>query len=307
MLGFQGPFYLAYFLYIYHMAMDHHHDEIPIHNFSTDDASSIPFRYIPLELKTDYDTSVPHRHNYYEMFIFTKGAGYHDIDFTRYTISECAIHFVSPGQVHQVERELGTYGYVLLFSRDFFAMNTENKNLLFDLPFLNNNGPDPVLDLSQAEMSFFTTILSTMEVEYKNKNSLKEEMLRSYLNLLLLQSHRLYNEKHPVAKVITGSTLYKDFRILLEKNFTKEHKVMEYAEKLNVTEKTLNENIKKVTGKTASEHIFDRIILEAKRLLKHSDLTTKEIAYFLNYQDPAHFSKFFKTQTGQSPSDFREN
>jgi AraC-like DNA-binding protein len=289
------------------MEMEHHHNDIPIHNFSSDDASSIPFRYIPLELKTDYDTSIPHRHNYYEMFIFTKGGGTHDIDFTSYTIAERAIHFVSPGQVHHVERSLGTYGYVLLFSRDFFAMNTENKNLLFDLPFLNNNGPDPILDLTEQEMAFFTPVLQSVEMEYKNKNNqLREEMLRSYLNILLLQSHRLYSDKHPNAKAIVGSTLYKDFRILLEKNFTQQHKVMEYAEKLNVTEKTLNENVKKVTGKTASEHIFDRIILEAKRLLKHSDLTTKEIAYFLNYQDPAHFSKFFKTQTGKAPSDFRE-
>lgn len=287
--------------------MNHKHEDIPIHNFSTDDNSSIPFKYIPLELKTEYDTSVPHRHNYYEMFVFSKGGGIHDIDFNRYPIEETAIHFVSPGQVHQVERSLGTYGYVLLFSRDFFAMNTENKNLLFDLPFLNNNGPAPILNLTSSELGLFVPVLSAIELECKNKNKHKEEILRSYLNILLLTSNRLFNEKNPTSNIVGTSSLYRDFRILLEKHFTQKHKVMEYAEMLNTTEKTLNDNIKKLTGKTASEHIFDRIILEAKRLLKHSDLSTKEIAFFLNYQDPAHFSKFFKTQTGFSPTEYREN
>lgn len=284
-----------------------HHDEIPIHHFSVDDNSSIPFKYIPLELKTEYDTSVPHRHNYYEMFIFTKGGGYHDIDFNRYEIENCSIHFVSPGQVHHVERSLGSFGYVLLFSRDFFAMNTENKNLLFDLPFLNNNGPAPILNLQEAELGFFVPILSAIETECKTKNKHKEEILRSYLNILLLNSNRLFNDKNPKANIVGTSTLYRDFRILLERNFTQKHKVMEYAEMLNTTEKTINDNIKKLTGKTASEHIFDRIILEAKRLLKHSDLSTKEISFFLNYHDPAHFSKFFKTQTGFSPTEYKEN
>jgi AraC family transcriptional activator of pobA len=287
--------------------MHQKHVDIPLHNFSSDDNSSIPFKYISLELKTEYDTAIPHRHNYYEMFVFTKGGGTHEIDFHKYEIKDYSIHFVSPGQVHHVERSLGSFGYVLLFSREFFAMNTENKSLLFDLPFLNNNGPAPILNLTEAEFSLFVPVLSTIESECNSKARHKEEILRSYLNIILLNSNRLFNEKNPNANIVGSSTLYRDFRILLERNFTQKHKVMEYAELLNSTEKTINDNIKKLTGKTASEHIFDRIILEAKRLLKHSELSTKEIAFFLNYNDPAHFSKFFKTQTGFSPTEYREN
>jgi AraC-like DNA-binding protein len=81
-------------------------------------------------------------------------------------------------------------------------------------------------------------------------------------------------------------------------------KVKEYAEHLNVTEKLLNEIILQRTGENVSSLIFKQLILEAKRLLK-SGVSTKQVAYDLNFTDPAHFSKFFKTQSGFSPSAFK--
>lgn len=277
---------------------------IPVHDFSLDNASSIPFKITPLELKHEYDSNIPHRHNYYEVFIFKKGGGIHEIDFSTFEIVSNSIHFVSPGQVHQVQRSLNTYGQLILFSRDFYGLNINNKDLLFDLPFLNNNSSNPILNLSEIEMSVFLPLLETIDTEFKSDNQQREEIIRSYLHILLMRSHQLYANKYPEASTVQGSKMYKDFRILLEKNFIRLHKVKEYAELMSTTQKTLNETIKKLTGKTASDHIYDRIILEAKRLLKHSALNTKEIAYFLNYQDPAHFSKFFKTKTGLSPSDY---
>lgn len=283
------------------------HKDIPLHDFAEDDESSIPFKAIPLGTRSHYDASVPHRHNYYEMFIMIKGGGNHEIDFVNYQIADHSIHFVSPGQVHNVKRELDTFGYVILFSRDFHSPVSDNKDLLFELPFLNNNGPAPVLNMKEDEMNLFIPIIELLLKEQEKKSIHQEEILRSYLNIMLMQANRFYTSKNPEALSITNQSLYNRFRILLEKNFTKLHKVKEYAEMLNTTEKTLNEHTKKITGKTASDQIYDRIILEAKRLLNHSDLSTKEIAFFLNYQDPAHFNKFFRTQTGQSPGEFKEN
>ena len=84
------------------------------------------------------------------------------------------------------------------------------------------------------------------------------------------------------------------------------HQVQDYAGLMAITEKYLNELCKKTAGKTASELIHERIILEAKRLLLHSDLNNKEVAYFLSFDDPSHFSKFFKRKTGRTPSQFRK-
>ena len=81
-------------------------------------------------------------------------------------------------------------------------------------------------------------------------------------------------------------------------------KVKEYAEALNLTEKTLNEIVKKHTGESTSNIIYKQIIMEAKRLL-NTGISIKETAYALNFDDPGHFSKFFKTKTNISPSEFQ--
>ena len=275
---------------------------IPLHNFSSDDESSIPFKMIRLETRSAYDTSVPHRHNYYEIFVFFKGGGWHDIDFNNFEIQSNTIHYVSPGQVHQVKRELDTYGYVILFSRDFYSMNIENKNLLFDLPFLNNNSPEPIVHLSEEEMKYFKPVLDNLQQEYAGNGKHRDLILQSNLNILLLLSNRFFKSGNSIDNI---PSMVKDFRITLEKHFPEMHMVKDYAQLMNTSEKTLNDTIRKHTGLTASEHIYNRILLEAKRLLRNSSLSTKEIAYFLNYEDPAHFSKFFKTKTGLTPGEFR--
>lgn len=284
--------------------------QLPIHNFSTDDeeSKSIPFKLIPLERKSNYDTSVPHRHNYYEVFFFLEGSGTHFIDFENYNISTHSIHFVSPGQVHMVQRGLGSYGYVILFSRDFYYMNLKNNDILFELPFLNNNTARPILDLSETDFSGFLQLVKEMEKEFMNGGKLNEEIIRSYLNIFLVQSKRYFEryEDGYFAKDSSASSLFQRFRILLENNFSNLHKPCDYAEKLSITEKYLNEVTKNLVGKTVSEIIQERLILESKRLLLHSDLSFKEIGYFLNFEDPSYFTRFFKKNTGQTLSQFRE-
>ena len=280
--------------------------QIPLHSFAQDDATSIPFNLIPLERKTDYDASVPHRHNYYEIFVFLEGGGVHDIDFNRIAIEPGSLHFVSPGQVHHVQRSLDSSGYVMFFSREFYYLNLQNKNILFELPFLNNNSDRPILNLDSSTFAQVLMLIQQMEKEFSSDNPLKEEIVRSYLNIILIQCKRLFEERYPEDEGSSHSGLFQDFRILLETHFAELHKVSDYAALLHITEKHLNETCKKSRGKTASELIYDRIILEAKRLLLHSDFSNKEIAYFLHFDDPSHFSKFFKNKVGQSPNDFRK-
>jgi len=279
---------------------------IPVHSNPEQEQTGGFFRLVPLELKTAYDTSVPHRHRYYEIFFFPKGGGVHEIDFFHHEIRECSIHFVSPGQVHKVSRGLGTYGYVLLFNDEFWTGKSVQSDLLLELPFLNNNEGLPVMEIKPAYFDIVFKLVKSIELEYKNATDLSMEIIKSYLHVLLLHCSQYYNEQQPAQNKESSSTLYRDFKRLLEKNFLDVHKVKEYAALLKITEKHLNEVCKKFCAKTASEMIFDRLILEAKRLLHHSDLTIKEIAFQLNFTDPSHFSKFFKTHTGIATKDFRK-
>ncbi len=280
--------------------------KIPIHDFSRDDSTSVSFRIEPLEVKTGYDSSVPHRHNYYEMFIFQESGGTHEIDFRRHEIKKNGVHFVSPGQVHQVNRAIGTYGSVTRFSRDFIGLNSNHAEKLFELPFLNNS-PTPVINLKDDELADILPLLDQLRQESSEKQKHYEGILRSTLMTILLKCHRFYLRENPEGSGQYQSFLYREFRMLLEKNFVELHKVRDFAELMNISEKSLNDSIKKVTGKTVSELIYSRLALESKRLLLHSGLSAKEIAYALNFSDPAHFSKFFKKQTGFSPSQYKNH
>ncbi len=282
-----------------------HHKTIPLHDFTVDDETSIPFRYLPLEQKDDHDVSVPHRHNYYEIFIFQKGGGFHEIDFNEYPIEANSIHFVSPGQVHRVQRSAGAVGHVIFFSRDFFMITPQQETLLNDLPLGSGTDTPPIIKLPAIDMDRLLPILRALEAESQQQKQWYEEMVRQYLSILLLEFKR-----HVPAKVLptpdAEAQLSRQFKTLLEKHFRTKHQVQDYAQLLHTTPKALNAALNKHTGVTASGHIYNRLLLEAKRLLKHSTLSVKEIAFFLSYEDPAHFSKFFKAQTGVSPAEFRE-
>jgi AraC-like DNA-binding protein len=97
----------------------------------------------------------------------------------------------------------------------------------------------------------------------------------------------------------------KNFKDLLEKHFIDWKKVGDYATELNLSSDYLNNVVKATIGKTAKELIQQRTVLEAKRLGLHTNLSTKEIAYQIGFDDPSHFSKFFKNVEGASFTDFR--
>ena len=147
-----------------------------------------------------------------------------------------------------------------------------------------------------------------MEDELKNTEEFgNERILSNLLKSLLLVIER---EKRKTIKsspiIAIQNTTYLTFRDLLENNFYKNWSVSNYADKLAVSTKTLNAITKKQSGKTVSQTITDRIILEAKRKLTHTNSYINEIAFGLGFQDPYYFIKYFKKHVHYSPTEFRK-
>jgi AraC-like DNA-binding protein len=97
-----------------------------------------------------------------------------------------------------------------------------------------------------------------------------------------------------------------EFLMLLESNYLTVRNTDFYAGKLGISSKRLNQILKDKLDKTGMQLIHDRIILESKRLIIHSESTIKEIAYDLGFSDRPYFSRFFKKQTGQTPDEFQK-
>ncbi len=282
--------------------------KLPVYNFTKDDDTSVPFRLYELKVRTKMASFRPHRHNFFELFFFIKGAGYHLIDFEKFDIESGSVHFVAPGQVHLVQRDLDTNGFTVMFSRDFFHLHLENKERLIQFPFFNHTRSQ-VLNLEVETAKELEAIFQMMVQEYGAVEK-QEDVLRALLHLFMLKCKQFYIQQpsavQRLAKEQGAWKLINDFKKLLNQKFMETHQVGEYAKLLSVSPNHLNNTSKQIAGQTASELIQARIILEAKRLLMHTSLSNKEVAYTLNFNDPAYFSRFFRKHLHMSPSEFKK-
>lgn len=142
----------------------------------------------------------------------------------------------------------------------------------------------------------------------QNEDSNTEEMLRTLLKLIILKSTRIWKEKHKLSEEQQQADVYflRKFSKLVEDNYKTHHTVADYAEMLFMTSKSLSKKISLLSKETPNDIIKKRIILESKRLLAHTAMTVKEIAYHLNYEDDAYFVRFFTKHSGVSPTSFRK-
>ncbi len=275
---------------------------IPTHDFSIKEKCSV--RMNELQTLTHYDSGEIHRHNYFEFFYFEHGGGTHLIDFVDFEITSSSFHIVAPGQVHQVKRELNTNGFVFLFELDSFNDNSLIETFLMDHICYDVQELNPFYLLDGQDAEDLKRIIQSAWLEYQGESTYKNQLVYSYLNILLLKC--LTKQKNYYSNdEAKEHDLYTRFRRALNKNYRSLKLVKEYADLLYVTQKHLNDIVYRKTGQTVSTLIYKQLILEAKRLL-NTGMNIKEVAYSLEFNDPAHFSKFFKTQTGYSPSDFQK-
>ncbi len=279
-------------------------NEIPSHKLIQ--TNVMPCKVAKLNFSGGHGMDDAHRHNCFQIFLFKKGGGEHMIDFNYYPIKDNSLHFVSEGQVHALNSIDETDGYVILFTKEIVIMNSADKYIFNDFPVFNKS-VSPILYPDHEMYADLESMLLMMIGEYGKNNSYKENILGSYISILLLKSKTIITETSEYKRTdSTSQVLLQKFNNLVEEHFIEFHKVNEYADKLSVTPNHLSETIKKVTGKTAGDIIHERLILEAKRKLLHSSISAKELAYELNFNDPSYFSRFFKTNTGLSPEGFRK-
>lgn len=248
-----------------------------------------------------------HRHNYYMLFLNKKGTGSHWIDFQRFDVAPGMLFLMYPGQIHAWEDIQGLEGNLLFFTDEFFSLRYHH-NTLVDFPFFQSTCRQPFIRLSDTELNKLEALLECMAQEFAQQAEDYLKVLRSYLNILLIECNRLYDgigQKYVSERKGARSLLY-NFERLIELHFQELHQVKEYAEKLNITPHYLNHTCKKVTGKSAGQLIRHRIMLEAKRMLLHDTLTVAEIGMHLHFDDNSYFSRFFKKYEGLSPEQFRK-
>ena len=250
---------------------------------------------------------IPHRHDYFVIIWVKQASGTHLIDLETYQLEPDTVFCISPGQIHHLLAQPPVDGYVISFSPEFLSADEEVYDMLFNTGLFYTFCNSPVIKVDADLKIEMEDMVSKMMKEYANFFLLRSEILKGFLKIFLIYLTRQYQPQVPGETQNKSVELVKKFLNSLEKNFLLKKMVSEYAEELVVTPNYLNEVVKKVTGSTASHHIQQRIIMEAKRKAAYSDMTMKEVAYELGFDDTAHFSKFFRNGAGINFSEYKSN
>jgi AraC family transcriptional activator of pobA len=266
---------------------------------------SFLFDFAPLQSNSEIPRPFLHRHSYYHILWMTHACGTHIIDFETFEIKYNSVFFLSPGQVHAWSSSVDASGFVMNFSAEFFLQMFPKMEELAEFPFFHITNSDPVLYLSPEQHEELFPLLQQIETEFNDALLGRYDVVRSFLLILLTKLRRLHKPRQTDLALPKSYSLTKRFKLLIEQRFLEFGSVQEYASMLLVTERRLNEAVKGSTGRTATQLIHDRIMLEAKRLLAQTDLGISEIAYRLNFEDPAYFCRFFKKQVSLTPGEFR--
>lgn len=237
--------------------------------------------------------SSPQRPDFHLLVLVTGGTTTHTVDFEEHQLATGSMLWVRPGRV-QVFGEQAT-GDLVLFQPGFLIPGTHAASLADD-----HAGPveatGPFEPARRALRREYTRAASSGQ-----PTVVQTETLRHLLSLLILELAQ--HAPDPGRPDPTG--LDARFRDLLERDFATAHDVEYYAQRLGYSARTLNRATQAATGESPKQAINRRLVLEARRLLAHTDQPVGRLAHRLGFRDPSNFSTFFIVHTGQSPTAFR--
>jgi AraC family transcriptional regulator, transcriptional activator of pobA len=212
--------------------------------------------------------------------------------------------FHAPNLIYSFSHNNELEGYIVYFKAEcfsFFKQDFHRTFPLFDLLHTN---------LFKFDHATYDRLAPHFEAVFQAyDNSVKDQHMEARLKLLgllyFLEDFSVERKKES-GLATPQQILLKKFIQLVNNHYFDIRTVREYAEMLSVTANYLSQSVKQVSGKNALAFISERLAGEAKSLILYTDSGIAEIAYQLNFSDPANFGKFFRGQTGESPSDYRK-
>lgn len=247
----------------------------------------------------------PHYHDFFQLMLL-QGRGEVMHDFRDYRVRGSTLLFLTPGQIHSIRPTGGFGGIIISFSQSFFDHKSPPPSELLDLPFFFPAESAPILPIPHGDVFRISQAFAEVQREFEMADALAAESLRAWLRILFARTMRLHTQQRPVVELSARARLVREFHLAVEAHFREERTLEIYARELGVSANHLNDVIRGETKRSAGGIIRQRRLLDAKRLLSHSELSVSEIGYRLGFHDPSYFGRFFRKGTGSSPAAFRE-
>ncbi len=248
-----------------------------------------------------------HKLTFYEILIITQGEGTHTIDFQDYEIQKGTLLTIRKDQVQKFFYNKNIKGFLLLFTEDFLISQFSKEEVAKSFQLFNELLTSPKITVAEPVFNEFLTLIHFIKAEYfSHGDDFSKSIIRSALHMILTKLYRLKAKKGPILLKKKYLEQFLAFQKLVEEKCFETKKVLDYAQLMACTSKTLNNVCRSIVDKSAKVVIDEIVITQLKRLLLNTPLSITEIAYQAGFYEPTNMYKYFKKFTNNSPEGFRQ-
>jgi AraC family transcriptional regulator, transcriptional activator of pobA len=246
----------------------------------------------------------PHRHDYHELIFVAEGSGEQLIDGCRVPVEAPTLSVIGRGQVHQFVQAEDLRGGVLQFTDA--VLHGGSERIASGWLLAGRGGR--TISVPEAACDRLTPLFRALAEEIEREpDPYGADVVRHIISTLLLWTERWYDAQRSERRHADDADvqLLRLFTDRLERDFAAHHDARHYADALALPGPALARALTRITGRTTKELVTERVMVEAARLLRYTDLTVGEIAYRVGFEDPLYFSRAFKRHSGRSPQTYR--
>lgn len=251
---------------------------------------------------------VPYRNHYFEIILELDPGGVLNADQFEFPSGDSRLFFLSPFRPVSCTEAPSINpgnGFTILFKPEFIHASVCQSGLFQDFPYFNAQHA-PGITLTVEERDEFFELFARIRQEYDERSIYRREIIRNYLQILLLKGRKLYEQQLPVATNFSlEQELYNAFMLLVQAHYLESDTVADYAARLNISPKYLSQAVRNVCGQSVLQILYNARLHHAKSLMRQTDLSIPQIAHTLNFENEDSFAAFFRRHTGESPSQFR--
>lgn len=243
--------------------------------------------------------------DYFEIVFFKKGNGYVILNHQKLVINDNTIIFISPFQKRQWSLNEDNLDFTsLVFQEDFLNEFFSDKLFIYRLLFSYQLEFPLTMQVDQETIARYCVLLAEIKAELLKTKADSVHIIRSLIYYLLQKLNRAYSEKHHLPLEKNSNNYAFQYKNLIETHIKEKQRINDYTALLNVSRISLNKAVKEQFNVTSTQLLKQRLLVEIKDYLIHSGLTIAEIAYKLNFSEPNHLMRFFKSQTGMTTTGF---